>query len=460
MSALEEIQTIVVLMMENRSFDNVLGHLRHPRYGKRSEIDGIDPVSAFEYANFCENQEYQPFGWRDDRKFRHDLPHDRRLIALQLDVVSDQPTMAGFVNSYVEFTKSRVTHPPPMGFVTPLWVPVSDFLAEEYLVCNRWFSPLPTGTQPNRAVAFSGSSLIEDNVVGKIPHEELVFDWLTRHGVRWRVYFHGIPFFLLFGCFDELLGGNFRRIDDLAEDIAHEPPGDAPQVIFIEPEYEDSPVHFGYEPNDNHPPLPMGPGEGLLRRVYSALTRNPEKWTRTLLFVTYDEHGGFFDHVSPPAVRMEPPPGARFSEPFETLGVRVPTLVASPWVSRRSVHGGLFDHTSLLQLLAEKFAGSATAYSESVNKRRDQGILSASALLDLDTPRIDVPEAPPDTIRTRSVPHGSAQAPVNDNQAAFAAVARELVELEPQRAVERFPDLAELPPADAEAGPEPAGEGR
>jgi phospholipase C len=448
MAALDEIQTIVVLMLENRSFDNVLGHLRHRRYGNRTEIDGIDPASAVAYANFFENQEYQPFGWRDDRKFTHDLPHDRRLIALQLDVVNEQPTMGGFVNSYVEFTQSRVTKPPPMGFLTPLWVPMSGLLAEEYLVCNRWFSPLPTGTQPNRAVAFSGSSLIEDNVIGTIPHEELVFDWLNRNGVRWRVYYHGIPFFLLFGCFDELVGGNFRKIDHLAADVANEPPGEAPQVIFIEPEYEDSPIHLGYDPNDNHPPLPIGPGEGLLRSVYSALTSKPEKWARTLLLVTYDEHGGFFDHVPPPRVRTAPPPGARFANAFETLGVRVPTLVASPWVSRRSVHDGLFDHTSILQLLAEKFAGAPTAYSDSVNDRRAQGILSASALLDLDVPRADVPGAPTGEIRTRPIPHGDARAPANDNQASLAAVAREFAEREPQRAVARFPELAALPPAD------------
>src|SRR5690606_18560024 len=145
-------------------------------------------------------------------------------------------------------------------------------------------------------------------------------------------------------------------------------------------------------PNDNHPPLAMGPGEALLRDVYIALTSRPEKWMRTLLIITYDEHGGYFDHVQPPAIRTDPPPGAHYANgAFTHLGVRVPTLVVSPWVARRSVHTGLFDHTSILQLLAERFGGGTDAYSSEVTARRARGIQSASDLIGLDTARSDVP---------------------------------------------------------------------
>ena len=147
-------------------------------------------------------------------------------------------------------------------------------------------------------------------------------------------------------------------------------------------------------------------------------------------------------------MRIEPPQEAQY-EPFDTLGMRVPTLAASPWVPRGGVHNDLFDHTSILQLLAEKFAGDPRGYSEEVNKRRDQGIRSASELLTEEHPRADVPEAPTAPIRATSLVQPATRAPANDNQAAFAAVARQLLQQEPDRALDRFPELALLPPEDA-----------
>jgi len=447
MPGIQGIETIVVLMLENRSFDNVLGHLRHPSYGNRSEVDGlVDPNDTTAYDNFYNRRRYKPFGTADE-ELRTDLPHERDTIAEQLDVKNGRPTMRGFVRSYVNATGNVVQKPPPMGFITPKWLPVTGFLAEHYLVCNRWFSPLPTGTQPNRAMAFTGCSLIDDNVKGFIPCRDLVFDWLERKNVRWRVYHHGFPFFMLFsGSLDHVLSDRFRSIRYLAPDMQSEPLDQTPQVIFIEPEYADSPVHFGFTPNDNHPPLAMGPGEVLLREVYEALTRNPEKWKRTMLIVTYDEHGGYFDHVKPPAIRTDPPQGAQYKGgAFEHLGVRVPTLIVSPWVAPRSVHDGLFDHTSILQLLAEQFGGGADDYSSEVTARRAKGIRSASEVIDLSAPRTDVPQAPLGVIRTTSYVASGAHGPVNDDQSAFVAAARSVRAHDQRRALDKYPELAHLP---------------
>lgn len=344
MATLNDIDTIAVVMMENRSFDNVLGHLSHPDFGRRSDIQGlVDPATTTLYDNFYENRIYKPFPV-EDKPFLHDLPHNRATIAEQIDRINGQATMGGFVASYAKKTHSAVSFPPPLGFLRPEGVPVTGFLASEYLTCNQYFSSLPAGTQANRAMAFAGESLIENNVTGLIPHRGLVFDWLKQHDVSWRVYHSGLSFFLLFGE-TEVLGSNFRSVRRLAQDFQQEPTDRAPQVIFIEPEYEDSPVHLGYTPNDNHPPLPMAPGEVFLHGIYTAMASNPARWAKTLLVVTYDEHGGFYDHVEPPNVRFEPPPGAKFTEPFETTGVRVPTLVASPCVEREGTSDALFDHT-------------------------------------------------------------------------------------------------------------------
>lgn len=444
MAGIDDIDTIVVVMMENRSFDHVLGHLHHPQYGNRADIDGlVDPETTSEYDNFYDNQVYKPFAAKDE-VLPHDLPHTRSTIATQLDVENGQTTMAGFVKAYVDSTHSVVSAPPPMGFQIPPALPVTDFLANEYLVCNSWFAPVPSGTQPNRSVAFTGNTLIDDNVTGLIPHDQLVLDWLTAHDVRWRVYHSGLSFFLLFDPTKEFFSTRFRSVRELARDFQQERPARAPQVIFIEPEYEDSPVHLGFTPNDNHPPLAMGPGEAFLHMVYSALATNPKRWARTLLIVSYDEHGGFFDHRAPPPLRMDPPTGAHYTDPFVTAGVRVPALIASPLVGRGSVSDALFDHTSMLQLFAEKFAKGADQYSEDVNKRMAQGVHSLSVALTRTTPRQDLPLPPAAPIVAQMHYRGGIKKALSENQAAFREAARLHLQANRKQAMRTFPELAML----------------
>lgn len=444
MAGIDEIDTIVVVMMENRSFDHVLGHLHHPEYGNRPEIDGLnDPDSTPDYNNFYQNQAYKPFAIRD-HALPHDLPHTRSSIETQLNVVNGQATMGGFVHAYVEATGSVVSQPPPMAFLEPSAVPTTDFLAREHLVCNRWFASLPTGTQPNRAVAFTGESLIDDNVTGFIPYGQSVFDWLTEHDVRWRVYHSGLSFFLLFDLFN-YFSDHFRSIRELPRDFAEERASRRPQVIFIEPEYEDSPVHIGgMLPNDNHPPLPMGPGEVFLHNIYSTLASNPKRWARTLLVVNYDEHGGFYDHCPPPPMNIPLPADAEYTQAFTRLGPRLPALLASPMVERGGVSNQLFDHTSVLQLLAEKFAGGPRNYSNAVTARRDQGIESLSAAITRSKPRQDLPLAPEAPITQPMYHRGGVKKPLSDNQQAFKFAAREHLDKDARQAKKAFPELTLL----------------
>lgn len=445
MAGIDDIDTIVMVMMENRSFDHVLGHLRHPQYGNRPEIDGlIDPETTTAYDNFYESRVYKPFA-TPDQVLPHDLPHTRAHIETQINVLNGQPTMGGFVQAYVDTTHSVVNRPPPMGFLKPSAVPMTDFLANEYLVCNNFFSSVPTGTQPNRAVAYTGNTLIEDNVTGLIPHDQLVLDWLTQHDVRWRVYHSGLSFFLLFDPFNQFFSSHFRSVRELPRDFAEERTSRRPQVIFIEPEYEDSPVHIGgMTPNDNHPPLSMGPGEAFLHTIYSALVNNPKRWARTLLVVTYDEHGGFYDHRAPLSLNMEPPAGATYTDPFIWSGPRLPALLASPMVERGGVANHHFDHTSVLQLLAEKFAGGPGYYSNDVTARRDQGIESLSEAITRSKPRRDLPLAPTAPIVQPMHHRGGVKKALNENQQAFHAAAQEHLREHGKQATKTFPELAML----------------
>ena len=320
----DKLRTVVVVMMENRSFDHVLGYLSLPQYGGRTDIEGlIEPDINPAFANEYDHQIYRPFVM-PDRPLTSDLPHSRAEVNTQLAFRGTKATMSGFVQAYVELTHNIVESPPPLGYMTPASVFMSNFLARNYLVCDHWFAPLPADTQPNRAVAWTGCSLIDDTKGRVIPYRDLVLDWLTRKGVRWRVYHSGLSFFLLFGLLDLALSDNFRSIRQLPGDLATESVDTAPQVIFIEPEYNDSPVHFGNIPNDNHPPLAIGPGEHFLRDVYVTLATSPY-WPNMMLVATYDEHGGFFDHVPPLPINSGVPAGALYSVPFTTTGVRVPT---------------------------------------------------------------------------------------------------------------------------------------
>lgn len=447
MAILDQIETIVIVMLENRSFDHMLGHLSMARFGNRKDVRGlVDPEANLDYTNFLDGQGYQPFELKDG-PLLHDLPHSRSLVAGQLGTPGVPFTMSGFAEAYYRASGSKVNDPPPMGFLSPADASMSSFLAAQYAVCDNWFAPLPTDTQPNRSVAYTGYSMIDDTKPRPIPtiKGSFVFEWLKAHNVSWRVYHCGISFFTLFDRFDEVLGPNFRSFRQFPGDFESESVSEMPKVIYIEPEYSDSPVHFGWTANDNHPPTPVGPGENFLRDIYRLLTRDPAKWNRTLLIATHDEHGGFFDHVPPLTIPTPVPPGALFSTGFESTGPRVPALIASPWIAPGTVCKGAMDHTSILQLLSEKFAGTPD-YNDEVKRRRKLGIQSVSQVLaqPLAQPRTDIPPPPQDIISSSVVMAPSTE-PQTDSQQAFTEAAKKLLKYDRTRALEKYPELVHMP---------------
>jgi len=257
-------------------------------------------------------------------------------------------------------------------------------------------------------MSISGTTLIDATSVIKppfhlLPDQRTMFDWLDGKGQPFEIYVDadeiadvGPPSGLL------LMKSQWKHVlrhahtlDELQSRWQSDSP--APSVIYCEPFFNDFAIAIGLHGNCNHPPLPLAYGENYLRRVYLALTSNSAKWARTVLIVCYDEHGGFFDHVVPPGMRFEVPAGSNWADrsPFATLGVRIPGIVVSPLVELQSAFHGLLDHTSILQLLVERFGApqDLSFFGDAVSRKNNR-VLSISDVLTRSAPRHDIPQVP------------------------------------------------------------------
>jgi len=371
--SLADIDTIVITIMENRSFDQMLGYLNLPGPG-RIPCEGLqaDPSWLSAHSNHQGGVSYPPRRLDQVVQTIADPAHSRGPIATQISTLNASGgQMGGFVKSYAELTQpapSRVDL--VMGYYDATALPVFDFFARNFAICDHWFASLPAGTQPNRLMAMAGESRIPDNNATFLPHQYLVYDWLTDHRVDWCAYQWGgyFPFFSLDAQrLPEILAsltltpgsGRFRRYSHFAPSWASN--DQMPSVIFIEPEYGDGPHN---DPNDDHPPTGVAKGQAFLADIYTTLISNPARWAKTMMVVFYDEHGGFFDHVPPPPI-----PTKAGDVQFATTGVRVPALVISPQVAAGRVFNRYLDHTAILQLLDDKF-GHGHGYSTAVNARQ------------------------------------------------------------------------------------------
>jgi phospholipase C len=395
MAKLDAIKTIVVVMMENRSFDHMLGYLSLPPFN-RTDVDGLknDATWLAQFTNSDNGRAIQPFLNLDsyDMPDDFDPPHERPNMAANLGTLQNNVyPMNGFVSA---IPSSVSTNPDVRKLVMSYFgaeqVPISHFFSQKFAICDRWFSSLPAGTQPNRLMSMSGETMIDVNH-SILPTQGLVYDWLTAHGVSWRVYHQGIPFFtmMLKWCSEIVLTNHFRPFKDLAGNLMNSAPDDLPQVIFVEPTYQDAP-HLGFA-TDEHAPSGVSNGQEFLMQVYTALVNSPF-WDNSLVIVDYDENGAFFDHVTPPMIPTASQAGAVWSNPspFISLGPRIPAYIISPYVTPGSVYHGILDHTSVLKLIGEKF-GVNGSYSPLVDARPVQSI---SDILNFDQAAANAPAAP------------------------------------------------------------------
>jgi phospholipase C len=457
--ALHEIKTIILLMFENRSFDNMLGHLSFENL--QPAVNGLrPPLDQDQYANLFKGGLYPPFVRPTDEQLQGDLPHEYNFVATQLAVANGAPQMTGFVQAYADSTGAEPNRQcDPLCFYGSGAVPVTSFLARAFCTCDSWHCPLPTSTQPNRTVAFCGHSEIYQTKLQAIPATDNIFSWLDKNHISWGVYHDGFTFFALYPDLwaTAIFSGKFRDYERLATDLKN---GTQPQVIIVEPSYQDAP-HIGPDhPNDNHPPLAVGWGEDLLRRTYQAATINPAVWASTLMVVYYDEHGGFYDHVSPPAFdnaaagNALPPPDGGPVYGFGSLGPRVPAILISPWVAPASVNHNLYDHTSVLQLLAELYT-PGIPYSAAVASRASQGIKSLSTALAAAATTTAPPAPPADPIFAKSLLGDNiATPPDNDMGRSLEDAALQMIAKAPAQVDTYFPLLNNWKAAVVQARPE------
>jgi len=267
-----------------------------------------------------------------------------------------------------------------MGCYDPAVPSVLTTLAREFAVCDEWYCSAPTQTWPNRRFFHSATSWgdVENTPADVFPHHHwpTLFDQLSGNGRSWRNYHHGVPLTGL--LFPHLLIEHplsFPGIDDF---VRHASKGELPDYSFIEPS-------FVIEPSDQLPPHPLWKGEELIARVYDSIFSGPA-WDKTLLIVTYDEHGGCYDHVPPPT-HATPPDDHRgkYDFGFDRFGVRVPTVLCSAYTNKGTIYraGGEvpIDHTSVMKTVRKRF-GITTNLTQ-----RDANAPCIDSVLNLDAKR-------------------------------------------------------------------------
>jgi len=373
------IQHLIVLMLENRSFDQMLGSLQAEIPG----IDGVDPIAA-PRTNAGPGGPYaqEPGAARifpDKLDPKHEYPN----VQKQLDGGAMTGFAQDFAESYPHATTAEIAQ--VMRYFRPGELPALHQLARNFTVCNRWFASVPGPTWANRFFGHSGTSLGHLSMPSGLfnlnlhwYNQDTIYDRLTAKGLEWKVYYGDVPQSLL--LVHQLKPANLSRyhhLDVFFDDIATQDPGTFPSFAFLEPDY------YSPSPNDDHPPHDVLAGDGLIARVYNALQANPDLFKSTLLVILWDEHGGFYDHVNPlqyPAVAPDHAHG-EFNFDFRTYGVRVPNVLVSPWMDSRADTAHILDHTSLLRFVLENWGlaplGARIAAATSI------GVLCAKSSRDL-----------------------------------------------------------------------------
>jgi phospholipase C len=389
----DPIKHVVVLMLENRSFDHMLGGIT--RFNKNAE--GVKAGAANKNVTSDGKTVRQAPGAAWSLANKRDPNHEHDAVMTQLGTNADP--MSGFAESfrqrYPDATADELKQ--VMAYFDCGKDPADDTLpalhtlARNFAVCDHWFSSMPGPTWQNRFFAHSGTSLGHLLMPSRqtpqdmhIYYQETIFDRLSDANVSWKIFHDGIPQSIVLTRLltRYLTFRGYGGMDDFFE-AASGNPDNFPEYSFIEPRY------FGANENDQHPPADVRQGEQLIAQVYNAIRSNPGLWESTLLVVTYDEHGGFYDHVSPPATVA--PDGYTSEWTFDRLGVRVPTILVSPWVDA-GVISTTFDHTSLLRYLCEKWNLPPLGARMQASAGAMQSNTFAPELTKRTTPRLDTPE--------------------------------------------------------------------
>jgi len=361
---LDQLKHIVVLMMENRSFDHMLGALK----AQNPAIDGLtgaesNPDTA---GNKIVVQNIAEFQSQLDPDPDHHFP------AVDLQIFNGDPArvpnMQGFVKSYFNQRRDLAHSQKIMYYFKPENLPVLTTLATEFAVFNRWFSSIPGPTICNRAFAHYGSSfgkvamdLFYVNEPFKSIYNRLI-EATPKHTAKLYYYDQTSSTMEIVNLLQHQpeLFGTYKDFLDACEK------GELPDYCFVEPNYNDHEGDDGEElASDQHPDHNVQAGESFIATIYQAIRNNADLWKSTALLVVYDEHGGTYDHVPPPActpdgfVATPNDTGIGIEFKFDRLGVRVPAILISPWIPKGTViDGRIFEHASIPATVTKHFLGS------------------------------------------------------------------------------------------------------
>jgi phospholipase C len=414
-TGLSSVEHMVVLMLENRSFDHMLGFLYADNGniaqsgqayegldGTESNPDGTGkPVTVFKIQPSTPNAYYMPGA---DPGEGYMATNNQLFGSENAPASSTSPTMQGFVKDFAytlgwEPHMSGFTIVPGttandiMGCFTPQTLPVLSALARGYAVCDHWFSSVPTETMPNRAFALAATSQGHLDDKTRTFTSPSIFGLLGKHNVSWGIFgYDAEP--LTKSTFTDIATATGGKIGKFTDFTAAAAAGSLPSFTFLEPAWSST-------GNSQHPPYDVAQGEQLMHDVYEALRTGPG-WPQTLLVITYDEHGGLFDHVPPPSGAVPPDKTiGEFGFDFTRFGVRVPTVLISPLIAPRSVYrvpddSMPLDHTSVLRTVEVRWGLPALT-------ARDAAAPSFGNVLTLTTPRTD------DVLAGVSVPASTTQ---------------------------------------------------
>jgi phospholipase C len=400
LAAPHNIKHVVVLMEENRSFDHLLGYFNQIN----PNVDGLTGHETNPINTSQPNGAKVKVNDKSPDIAKFDPLHDINSVTQQIfgdyPPVSTEPTMNGFVQTAHRYKQE------PAGDVMNMWdpshVPVITSLASEFVVFDRWYASLPGPTNPNRL--FSMSCTSHGSTDNHSPEEgwpqKTIFDSLTESGHTWKIYYHDFSWAL------QILKNlrshsSLLNIQPFHYFLADAKNGKLPTFTWIEPRVAVDPW-TNESASDMHPDHSVAVGEKLIKQVYEAV-RNSPQWHESLFVLTYDEHGGYYDHVPTPVEGIPKPdnnppspPSAGFN--FDRLGVRIPTIMASPWISKGTVvheptgptPTSHYEHSSLHATLKKLF-GLKDFLTE-----RDKWAGTFEGVLNLEAPREDCPTELPE----------------------------------------------------------------
>ncbi|MDT7602308.1 MAG: phospholipase [Acidobacteriota bacterium] len=402
------IEHVVVLMLENRSFDHIFG-FRHGVNGVTgSEFNLLDPTKPESDMNPAfHTGSGAPFAVIDSK---NGPSHSLKGTNVQIFDSGTGPDAQhtarnnGFALNYRDEMLSEHISSPSQAAIAvavqsfaPAHLPSINALADAFCVCDNWFSEVPGPTQPNRLYMHAATSAgFAHNVWSKKFDVQTIYNNLEKAGATWATYDFDLNEVRQNFTRIDGTAPNFKKFEALAVDAEKDT---LANYSFICPRFNNAAEGHG---NSQHAPEDARYGDNLVADVYEALRANDAVWAKTVLIVTYDEHGGFYDHVVPPAENIPNPdginspvagdPGASFVPPFkfDRLGLRVPAVIASPWVKAGKIDSTRYQHTSVLATLKKMF--NLPAF---LTKRDASANTFDQIFQELSAPRTDSPKTLP-----------------------------------------------------------------